>query len=622
MKMKMDVSFYVEPVAIAGGLVLWWTNNVSVDVLNAGKNFIDAKFWNYLSSLRTTNSEKWCIIGDSNIVAKPEEKQGGLPFDASQAKWYYDFMDLSCMVELPIKGETFTWSNLRSEDEAILEKLDRILVSLEWNYSFPKAIGAMDAAIASDHAPIILFIKGINKNTRRDFKFEAKWLLEDGCINRVKESWSSSRASNTNLMFGRKLNRTRANLRQWSRARRKETRGREEGLKERIKDHFSKVYKKDEEIDFSELEVLESIARTSLLGHSPLYGGISVRDISCKQRSSNYQLRVTELTGRRIVLSPLQRLKADRVVNSEVEVRATELTKEVHAYREEERSPRKWKDEIDNAGIGQKPELWPPENRADKPSLHNPRLRQERMSCGWLAAIFDWEGVIIQDNPELEKEAWLTLAEEEGRSPIPAFMLRRIEGTKNEQAISEILCWSRDPASVKRMAARKEEIYQSLHGGVYRFCDGSSEFVDVLMHYNIPMALVSKRPRKTLEAAIRTIGIEGCFSAIVSAEDVCRGKPDPEMFVYAAQLLEFIAERCIVFGNSNQTIEAAHDAWMKCVAVANKHRVYELGAADLVVRRLDELSIVDLKNLADIESPEFGSREPKPMMEEDDEPST
>ncbi|KAK1389840.1 hypothetical protein POM88_018018 [Heracleum sosnowskyi] len=85
------------------------------------------------------------------------------------------------------------------------------------------------------------------------------------------------------------------------------------------------------------------------------------------------------------------------------------------------------------------------------------------------------------------------------------------------------------------------------------------------------------------------------------------------MYMYAAQLLHFLPERCIVFGNSNQTVEAAHDARLKCVAVASKHPVYELGAADLVVKRLDELSIVDLKNLADIDSPEFG--EPELEME-------
>ncbi|KAK7841896.1 5-amino-6-(5-phospho-d-ribitylamino)uracil phosphatase [Quercus suber] len=162
---------------------------------------------------------------------------------------------------------------------------------------------------------------------------------------------------------------------------------------------------------------------------------------------------------------------------------------------------------------------------------------------------------------------------------------------KNEQAISEVLCWSRDPAQVRRMADRKEEIYQALQGGIYSLRAGSREFVNILMHNKIPMALVSTRPRKTLETAIGTIGIEGHFTVIVAAEDVHRGKPDPEMFVYAAQLLKYIPERCIVFGNSNQTVEAAHDARMKCVAVASKHPVYELGAADLVVRHLDELSV-------------------------------
>ncbi|OMO58644.1 HAD-superfamily hydrolase, subfamily IA, variant 3 [Corchorus olitorius] len=363
------------------------------------------------------------------------------------------------------------------------------------------------------------------------------------------------------------------------------------------------------------MAVLDSIS-TSLLGNHLMPGRISVRDVSCKQKSSNSCFPATEFIGRRIVPSPASpRLAANRLVNSPVEARAIALTQEVHAYKEEERNPRNWKYGIES-GEDQKLKLWPPENRADNPSLHNPLLRQEMMGCGWLAAIFEWEGVIIKDDPEFDKQAWLALAEEEGKSPPPTFILRRIEGMKNEQAISETLCWSRDPAEVKRMAARKEDIYQALQGGVYRFCAGSSEFVDVLMHHKIPMALVSTRPRKTLEAAIRKIGIEGCFSAIVAAEDVYRGKPDPEMFLYAAQLLKFITERCIVFGNSNKTVEAAHDARMKCVAVANRHRVYELGAADLVVRRLDELSIVDLKNLADIESAEF---KPQPEMEVEEE---
>ncbi|XP_043693141.1 5-amino-6-(5-phospho-D-ribitylamino)uracil phosphatase, chloroplastic-like [Telopea speciosissima] len=368
--------------------------------------------------------------------------------------------------------------------------------------------------------------------------------------------------------------------------------------------------------------MVDSIATTSLLGHRPVSQGSPFKDGSHRRRMFDLcQLPCVDFLGRRITYPSSTTSGGDRMV-SPIKALAMELTKEAysHSPREERMSGdlNYWTD----TSTQQKPGLWPPPNKADNSSIHNPLLRQERMGCGWLGAIFEWEGVLIEDNPDLDKQAWLVLSEEEGKSPPPAFILKRIEGMKNEQAISEVLCWTRDPGQLRRMALRKEEIYQGLQGGIYRFRTGSQEFVNALMNYKIPMALVSTRPRKTLEIAIGAIGIEGFFSVIVAAEDVHRGKPDPEMFVYAAQLLNFIPERCIIFGNSNSTLEAAHDAHMKCVAVASKHPVYELGAADLVVRCLDELSIVDLKNLADIELTEFGYGEPEVEMEveKDDDP--
>ncbi|KAL8216694.1 hypothetical protein R6Q57_023531 [Mikania cordata] len=330
--------------------------------------------------------------------------------------------------------------------------------------------------------------------------------------------------------------------------------------------------------------MVESIAATSLFRHSPILG--------------NY---VKDRLPKRAAMSPNPSIRFQPI-----KAQAMELTREVSRFKED-RFPKS----IDR--------LWPPNNKADNPSLQNPLLRQERMGCGWLGAIFEWEGVLVEDNLDYEKQSWLVLSEEEGKSPPPAFMLKRIEGMKNEQAISEVLCWSRDPTQLKRMSLRKEQIYQALQGGIYQFRDGSKEFIHILTRYSIPMALVSTRPRKNLEEAMSKIGINGVFDAVVTAEDVYRGKPDPEMFAYAAQLLQFIPERCIVFGNSNLSIEAAHEAKMKCVAVASKHPVYELTAADLVVRWLDELSIVDLKNLADIESSEFGEPEVEMELEEEDD---
>ncbi|KAK6158190.1 hypothetical protein DH2020_005504 [Rehmannia glutinosa] len=282
------------------------------------------------------------------------------------------------------------------------------------------------------------------------------------------------------------------------------------------------------------IKMVDSIAATSLLGHRPIYGSYHFRDVPNKRKpvADHCRLTFTKFIGRKVSFSAFSpRFSVEKPLMSMIKAQAMELTKEAYSYREEERIPRDFWRKIDT-GVDSRPGLWPPENKADNPALNNPLLRQERMGSGWLGVIFEWEGVIVEDNPDLEKQAWLVLAQEEGKSPPPAFMLHRIEGMKNEQAIGEVLCWSRDPSELKRMASRKEEIYQALHGPIYRFRSGSQAFE----RFSAPQGangIVSTRPRKSLERAIGVIGIEGVFSVIVAAEDVYRGKPDPEMFVYA-----------------------------------------------------------------------------------------
>ncbi|KAK8984557.1 hypothetical protein V6N11_047778 [Hibiscus sabdariffa] len=221
--MKMDESFYVDPIGLAVGLAMWWSNEVQVSILSHGKYFLDTKvslnedewfltlfygppyaeekqvFWESIASLRSNNSEKWCLIGDTDLVASPKEKLGGLPFSATQAKWYYDFMESSCFLELPIKG------------------------------------GVLDATCASDHAPIFLILKGMNKRYMKEFKFEAKWFLEDDYEAKVKDSWVLVINCCRNLVFGRKLNKTRSKLRQWSRMKCRNNNLKVEEMKEQIK---------------------------------------------------------------------------------------------------------------------------------------------------------------------------------------------------------------------------------------------------------------------------------------------------------------------------------------------------------------------------------------------------
>ncbi|KAK8973869.1 hypothetical protein V6N11_013026 [Hibiscus sabdariffa] len=157
MKMKFSNAFYVDPKGIVRGLAFWWTGETKIEVLLSQKNIIGTKlsihgeedwfcsfiyspsyidekkiFWESLSNLGRNGCDKWCIIGDVNIVARPSDKLGGAPFDHTQAKCFSDFLDREGLMELPMKGGNFTCSNKRSERDAILEKLDRTIVLPEW----------------------------------------------------------------------------------------------------------------------------------------------------------------------------------------------------------------------------------------------------------------------------------------------------------------------------------------------------------------------------------------------------------------------------------------------------------------------------------------------------------
>ncbi|KAK8473899.1 hypothetical protein V6N11_014368 [Hibiscus sabdariffa] len=214
MKMKLEQSFYVEPIGLAGGLSLWWSKDIQIKILGYRKHYIDAEiavngepnwfgtfiygpsykeqkkeFWELLKKLRNGQGDKWLVIGDSNVVTSQDEKLGGLPFNPNDANSFFDFVDSQGLIDMTISGGTFTWSNQRSTDEAILEKLDRVLCSPEWNILFPKAVAMLDIAMGSDHAPVIIHLQGLKKKYKKEFKFESKWLLEGDCKPTVQSSW-------------------------------------------------------------------------------------------------------------------------------------------------------------------------------------------------------------------------------------------------------------------------------------------------------------------------------------------------------------------------------------------------------------------------------------------------
>jgi beta-phosphoglucomutase family hydrolase len=213
-----------------------------------------------------------------------------------------------------------------------------------------------------------------------------------------------------------------------------------------------------------------------------------------------------------------------------------------------------------------------------------------------IGAIFDWDGVVIDSSPHHEK-SWERLAAETGFI-LPPDHFKKGFGMKNTFIIPELLKWAEAPEDVHRLSLRKEELYRELvveHG--IAPLPGVTQWLDELRRYGIPCAIGSSTERRNIDTILNVLGIGHYFSAVVSADDVSHGKPDPEVFLTAAQRIGCDPAYCVVFEDALVGIEAAHRGGMKAVGVATTNPIELLSAADLAVHRLDELSVERLTAL-------------------------
>jgi beta-phosphoglucomutase family hydrolase len=215
---------------------------------------------------------------------------------------------------------------------------------------------------------------------------------------------------------------------------------------------------------------------------------------------------------------------------------------------------------------------------------------------GQIGAIFDWDGVVI-DSSSHHEESWERLAAETGFA-LPPDHFKKGFGMKNAFIIPKLLKWTEAPDDVLRLSLRKEELYRDIvvERGIAPL-PGVTGWLDELRRYGIPCAIGSSTERLNIDTILRVLGIGHYFSAIVSADDVSHGKPDPEVFLTAAQRIERGPARCVVFEDALVGIEAAHRGGMKVIGIATTNPIELIGTADLAVRRLDELSIDKLAAL-------------------------
>jgi len=159
----------------------------------------------------------------------------------------------------------------------------------------------------------------------------------------------------------------------------------------------------------------------------------------------------------------------------------------------------------------------------------------------------------------------------------------------------DLLGWSTDLAEIQRLSLRKEEWYREVvkEWGIEPL-PGVRVWLERLEAAGIACGIGSSTEKKNVELGLRILGLERFFVTAVTAEDVQRGKPAPDVFLEVARRLGAEAGRCVVFEDAPAGVEAGRAAGMKVVGVTTTHPGGHLEGVDREVERLDELRVEEL----------------------------
>ncbi|XP_026459226.1 uncharacterized protein LOC113359869 [Papaver somniferum] len=175
---------YLHSVGIngnSGGLLsIWNINKIVKEDERIGVIILQLVF-----VLRNWWNGPICFVVDMNAVRCDEERNIG-EGEARNNEFLNNFITNHELVDLPLVGGAFTWSDM--QEDPLLCRLDRFLLSVDFDLLFPDAIQVALTRIISDHKPLLLVTKP-NIKSKPYFKFENGWLVHKDFLKKVTEWW-------------------------------------------------------------------------------------------------------------------------------------------------------------------------------------------------------------------------------------------------------------------------------------------------------------------------------------------------------------------------------------------------------------------------------------------------
>ncbi|MCS7060391.1 MAG: HAD family phosphatase [Anaerolineae bacterium] len=188
------------------------------------------------------------------------------------------------------------------------------------------------------------------------------------------------------------------------------------------------------------------------------------------------------------------------------------------------------------------------------------------------AVIWDMDGVLI-DSGSYHFQAWRETLGRERHVELTWEMFQQTFGWRNAEMLRAVLGPDITAAEIDSLAGLKEARFRELacQDGARLLMPGVLDCLAQLRAHGWLQAIASSAPTQNVTAILEALPLSGYFSAVVAAEDVVHGKPDPAPFLTAAQRLGVAPARCVVVEDAPAGIQAARRAGMACIGLLTTH---------------------------------------------------
>ncbi|MBK5269983.1 MAG: HAD family phosphatase [Bacteroidia bacterium] len=209
--------------------------------------------------------------------------------------------------------------------------------------------------------------------------------------------------------------------------------------------------------------------------------------------------------------------------------------------------------------------------------------------------LFDLNGTMINDMPYHVK-AWHTILNYLGADISMEQTKEECYG-KNNELLERIFPGRFTDEEKRKMSFEKEKSYRLEFAPFLRLINGLDDFLKGAHEKKIKMGIGSAAIMDNVNFVLDGLNIRNYFSALVSADDVKKSKPDPETFLKCADIIGIAPGECLVFEDAPKGVEAAMNAGMKAIVILTMHEKGEFNSYPNVLFCINDFKDERLKEL-------------------------